>query len=136
LAYPADIVREIEMKSFTTGLVWLLALLPCPPASAAAVSASTLGCRMPADALKVAGFRAKKDSAGLASFSQTASASRACIPLTKGVTVGIDEAKPPLSCVRLTGDLECYWVADALIDLYPGDKGAGGGKKGGGGHRH
>ena len=111
--------------------------LPGSSADAAALSASTLGCRTPADALKVAGFRAKKDAAGLASFSQTAEAARACIPLTKGVTVGIDEAKPPLSCVRLTGDLECYWVADALVDLYPGDKGAGaGGGKKGGGHRH
>jgi hypothetical protein len=117
--------------------ILLSSALSSLPADAAALAVSTLGCRTPADALKVAGFRAKKDAAGLASFSQTAATSRACIPLTKGVTVGIDEAKPPLSCVRLTGDLECYWVADALIDLYPGDKGAGGGKKGGGGgHRH
>ncbi|WP_158808262.1 hypothetical protein [Beijerinckia sp. L45] len=122
------------MKLLTIAVVLSATALLCAPASAAAVSASTLGCRTPADALKVAGFRAKKDTAGLATFGQTAAASRACIPLTKGVTVGIDEAKPPLSCVRLTGDLECYWVADALIDLYPGDKGAGGGKKGGGHH--
>lgn len=124
------------MRLVTIAIALSCTALPCLPARAAALSATTLGCRAPADALKVAGFRAKKDAAGLASFSQSATASRACVPLTKGVTVGIDEAKPPLSCVRLTGDLECYWVADALIDLYPGQKGGGAGKQGGGGHRH
>lgn len=124
------------MRLVIIAVVLSWTVLPGGWARAAALSASTLGCRTPADALKVAGFRAKKDAAGLTTFGQTAAAIRACIPLTKGITVGIDEAKPPLSCVRLSGDLECYWVADALVDLYPSDKGAGGGKKGGGGRHH
>lgn len=122
------------MKSATISLLFVLSL-PCLPAASAVIRASTLGCRTPADTMKVASFTSKKDGPGLAGFTQMAEASRACIPLTKGVTIGIDEAKPPLSCVRLTGDLECYWVTDASIDLYPGDKGAGADRKSGG-RRH
>jgi hypothetical protein len=124
-------LSECEMRLNAFAIVLAVAL-PLSQADAAALSASTLGCRAPLDALKLEGFSARHDTPGLATFSQAVTASRACIPLTKGVAVGVDEAKPPLSCVRLTGDLECYWVPNALVDLYPGEKGAGGGKRRGG----
>jgi hypothetical protein len=112
----------------------LAAVLCCSSASAAVLTSAALGCKAPSDAIKAATLRVKKDAAGLAAFSQPLIASRSCMVFAKGVTIGIDEKQLPLSCVRLTGDLDCYWVPDALVDLYPGQKG-GAGRQGGGG-RH
>jgi hypothetical protein len=116
-------------------IVALAILWPYPAADAAALSVAVLACKAPADALKATTFRSKKDAAGLAAFAGPLTSSRACMTMPKGVTVGIDEKRPPLSCVRLVGDLECYWVPDALVDLYPGEKGGAGGAAAGK-HRH
>ena len=63
-------------------------------------------------------------------------AKRTCLPFAKGIAIDIDETKTPLACIRLTGDLSCYWVAATLLDEHPGEKGGGGKRSGGGGHRH
>lgn len=99
------------------------ALLSTSPATAAVLKATTLACKTPADATKAVAFLAKKDKAGLEAFSRSSIASGACTQLGKGVTVDVDEQKLPLSCVRLTGDLNCYWLADVFIDQHPGQKG-------------
>ncbi len=103
------------------------------PADAAALKAATVGCSAPADATRLAALQGHK--AALDAAAQPLEASRACLPFAKGIAVDIDETKPPLTCIRLTGDLSCYWIAAALIDEHPGEKGGGGGKKGGGGRR-
>lgn len=112
----------------------VLALLALPvPASAAALKAATVGCSAQADATKLAALQGRK--AAQEAAAQPLEASRACVAFAKGIIVDIDEAKPPLACIRLTGDLSCYWIAAALVDEHPGEKGGGGGKKGGGGRR-
>ncbi len=118
------------MKTFAA-VVALLAL--CAPADAAALKAATVGCSAQADATKLAALQGRKAAQDAAA--QPLEASRACLSFAKGITVDIDEAKPPLACVRLTGDLSCYWIAASLLDEHPGEKGGGGGKKAGGGRR-
>ncbi len=122
----------MQLRSFP--LAATLVVLWLSGAAAAVLTSPVFGCRAPADATRAAALRAKKDAAGFATFSQPLVASRACLELAKGVVVGVDENRAPLSCVRLTGDLECYWVPGAAVDLYPGQKG-GGGRGGGGGRR-
>jgi hypothetical protein len=94
------------------------------PAEAAALKAATLACKAPTDATKALEFLAKKDKVGLEAFGRPLIASGACTQMGRGLSVEVDEKKLPLSCVRLAGDLSCYWIADVFIDLYPGEKGA------------
>ena len=113
----------------------ILAALPlflalAVPAEAAALKAATVGCSVQADATRLAALQGRK--AALEAAAQPLEASRACISFAKGIAVDIDETRPPLACIRLTGDLSCYWIAAALVDEHPGEKGGGGGKKGGG----
>jgi hypothetical protein len=42
-----------------------------------------------------------------------------CLQLARGQALSVDERNGNLWCVRLSGDLECYWTAEQLIDLYP-----------------
>ncbi|MGO9007702.1 MAG: hypothetical protein ACLQIQ_01725 [Beijerinckiaceae bacterium] len=74
--------------------------------------------------MKAAELQAKKDKVGLEAFSRPLIASGACTAMGRGLTVDVDEKKLPLACVRLAGDLSCYWVADVFIDPNPGEKGA------------
>lgn len=85
------------------------------PGEAAVLRNATLGCRQAPDAAKVA---AGEDVAALRT-------SRACIPFAKGIAIDVDEDKPPLSCIRLKGDLECWWVPDHAVDEAPADLPAG-----------
>ena len=103
-------------------------LAPGFQARAAGIAAATLGCRTPADLAKTAPLRG----GALDGASRPLVASGACTLLAKGATVDVDEEKAPLSCVRLTGELSCLWVRSALVDQHPGEKGAGGGRRGGG----
>jgi hypothetical protein len=124
------------MKPPLVPLVLILGLFAASTARtarAAAIGASMPGCKAQADATQAATLRAKKDTAGLDAFGRRMSASGACIPFAKGITVDIDQKGPALSCVRLTGDLSCYWIANAVVDEHPGEKGRGGegGKRGG-----
>ncbi len=104
------------------------------PAEAAALKAATVGCATPADAGRLAALQGRKAAQDAAA--QPLEASRACLAFAKGIVVGIDESKPPLACIRLSGDLSCYWIAASLVDEHPGEKGGGGGKKGGGKRGH
>jgi len=101
--------------------VLTLAGVLSPAARAAAMKTSTFGCKAPADAQKALYLQSKKDAAGLAAFTQAKLASGACVTLGRGLTVTTDMKKPPLTCVRLSGDLDCYWTADVLVDLNPAE---------------
>ena len=116
----------------TLAVVFTLLMLSAP-ANAAALKAATVGCTAKADATRLATLQGRK--AALDAAAQPLEASRACLPFAKGIAVDIDETAPPLACIRLTGDLSCYWIAASLVDEHPGEKGGGGGKKGGGGRR-
>ena len=105
-----------------------VSLAPGSRAGAAGLVRATLGCRTPADLAKTTPLK----SGALDDASRPMVASGACTLLAKGVTVDVDEEKAPLSCVRLTGDLSCLWVQSALVDQHPGQKGSGGGQRGGG----
>ena len=96
---------------------------------------AAVGCTAPADAEKIAALQSRRDKAGVEALARPLVASRACIDFAKGVKIDIDEKRPPLACVRLRGDLSCYWIAASLVDEHPGEKGSGGGKQGGG-RRH
>ena len=118
------------MKSLAAALTLLAFSVP---AEAAALKAATVGCATPADAAIIAALQGRKAAQDAAA--QPLEASRACLSFAKGINVDIDETKPPLACIRLTGDLSCYWIAAALVDEHPGEKGGGGKKSGGGGRR-
>ena len=114
----------------------MLAVVASGGASRAdALRTAAVGCTTPADAEKIALLLGQKNKAGADAAARPLVASRACIDFAKGVKIDVDERKPPLACVRLTGDLSCYWVAAALVDEHPGEKG-GGGKRAGSGRRH
>ncbi len=123
----------MDLRSFGGRIILAAGLLaaslaPISKASAAGVAMATLGCRTPTDLAKAGPVqRGTPDAAGRALV-----ASGACTLLAKGATVDIDEDKAPLSCVRLSGDLSCLWMRSALIDQHPGEKGSGGGRRGGG----
>lgn len=121
------------MRSYALALALLLA--GSVPSIADVMRTAAVGCNQPTDAEKIAALQARKDRAGADALARPLVASRACIDLAKGITVDIDERRPPLACVRLTGDLSCYWIAAALVDEHPGEKGGSGGKRGGG-RRH
>lgn len=101
-------------------------------AAAATLRAAATGCATEADAARLAtlGGKAAQDTAA-----RPLLASRTCLAFNKGLAVDVDETKPPLSCVRLTGDLSCWWLQTALVDEHPGEKGGGGARRGGG-RRH
>lgn len=114
----------------------LLALsggLVCGSAAEAAVLRATVtGCKTPEDASKAFALGAQHKTADI----EALTARRACLGFTKGLTVDIDEKKAPMTCIRLTGDLECWWVPSAVVDEYPGSPGHGSGGGRSGGHRH
>ena len=125
------------MKTAVLTSVLLLLSLPWATAGRADVlRAAAVGCSAPADAQKIAVLQSKKDKPGADAIARPLVASRACIDFAKGIKVDVDEKRPPLICVRLTGDLSCYWIAASLLDEHPGEKGSGGGGRQGGGRRH
>ncbi len=99
------------------------------PVRAEALRTAAVGCRSADDAARLAAPARDKAQA------RALVASGACIDFAKGITIDVDERRPPLLCVRLTGDLSCYWMAAALVDDHPSEKG-GGAKRQGGGKRH
>ena len=117
--------------------VLALAILLAVPAAGHAdvLKVATVGCTAPADAEKIAALQARRDKAGADALARPLIASRACIDFGKGLKIDVDERRPPLACIRLTGDLSCYWIAASILDEHPGEKGTGGAKRGGG-HRH
>lgn len=83
---------------------------------AAVLAQNFYGCRDQADARKLLEFLAKADKSSIEKLGKAKIAAGSCIPIERGTNVAVDEKKPSLFCVRLTGGLDCYWVADALID--------------------
>lgn len=116
------------------GLVLLLAAGGA--ARADAVRAPAVACRTAVDAERIVALQARKDKAGAEALARPLVTSGACIDLARGIQVGVDERRAPLACVRLAGDLSCYWVAAAFVDEHPGEKGGGAGGRRGGGRRH
>ena len=110
----------------------LASLAVAPGVRADALRANAVACRADGDAQKIAALEGRRDTAGAAALARPLVASGACIDLAKGIQVGIDERRAPLLCVRLTGDLSCYWLQAALIDEHPGEKGSSGGARHGG----
>ena len=94
--------------------------LPCS-LEAAVVKTSTFGCRTESDAVKAATLQAKNDAAALATFTKPKIVAGDCVALGRGVTIDPETRRSPLACVRLAGGLECYWIADSLIELHPAD---------------
>ena len=122
------------MRSSSFAIPILLSALAAP-AEAVVLKSATIGCSKAADAQALVALQGRK--AAQEAAAQPLEASRACMSFAKGIAVDLDELKPPLACIRLTGDLSCYWVAATLVDEHPGEKGGGGGKRGGGsGRRH
>ena len=110
-------------------LVCVALLAAAPVARAAVIRTATVGCKAPADALKLAALAGRKDAQD--AVAKPLEASRACIPFAKMITVDVDDARPPLVCIRLIGDLSCYWVSASSIDEHPGSTGSGRGAAGG-----
>jgi hypothetical protein len=110
------------MRSIAVLAAVLCALMANSSAQAAALKATALACKAPTDATKAFELLAKKDKVGLEAFSRSLIASGACMSMGRGVSVEVEQQKLPLSCVRLSGDLSCYWVADVFIDQHPGEK--------------
>ena len=117
--------------------VLLIVALCCGPISvdAAVLKAATFGCQTERDAATAMGFQAKNDVAALKAFTTPKLASGACLAFGRGVAIDPESKKPPLTCVRLSGGLECYWLADSLIDLHPAEGGAERPGRAGGRHR-
>jgi hypothetical protein len=53
-----------------------------------------------------------------------------CLLFNRGQEVSVDERDSNLWCVRRTGDLDCYWTIDKVVDLNPPLTSAGGGASG------
>jgi hypothetical protein len=109
------------MKTWLSVLC-LVAAASIPAAStgrAAAVKIATFGCKTEADATTAMTLQAKRDLVGLENFTQPKIVSGDCVSFARGVVVSADAKKPPLTCVRLSGGLDCYWIAGSVIDDNP-----------------
>lgn len=113
---------------------WLAILLTSVPASAAVLKATVVGCSALAEARTLVGLQTT-DRVRAAAFSRPLVATRACLDFAKGISIDIDERKPPLLCIRLPGDLSCYWTSAAAVDEHPSEKGAAGSGRHGGKRR-
>jgi hypothetical protein len=97
-----------------------LAILAPVTAHAAATTAPALACRNQADAKAALDLAGPKNKPGaLTSFRSAKIASGDCVSLIKGLTVSVDQKIPPFMCVRLSGSIDCYWMAASVIDLNP-----------------
>ncbi len=97
-----------------------VAIMITPSARAAALKEKAFACRSETDARMALDLAtAKGKVVGLESFQAGKIASRDCLSLIKGLKVSVDQKRAPLMCVRLTGDLDCYWTPEAVVDLNP-----------------
>ena len=121
--------------AISTAILSAMLAITASACHADVLRSAAVGCTAAADAEKIAILQSKKDRAGAEALAKPLVASRACIDFAKGVKIDVDEKSQPLACVRLTGDLSCYWIAASLVDEHPGEKGGGGGAKQGGRRR-
>jgi hypothetical protein len=88
-------------------------------AQAAVTKTILLACRDEADLRQAAKLRSGGgDRKPAAEFEAGKKASGGCIEIPRNTVVGIDQRKPPLVCVRLSGGLDCYWTVLSAIDEY------------------
>jgi hypothetical protein len=88
-------------------------------ARAAVTKTILLACRDEADLRQAAKLRSGGgDRKPAAEFEAGKKASGGCIEIPRNTVVGIDQRKPPLVCVRLSGGLDCYWTVLSAIDEY------------------
>jgi hypothetical protein len=83
--------------------------------SAAIVKEDVVGCRNEADLKRpITGSHVNNKPA--VSNDASKFKSGACTPLTKGVTVSIDQKKGELLCVRPYGGIDCFWAPTTAIN--------------------
>jgi hypothetical protein len=85
-------------------------------------------------------FESPEDREGkkAAAFLRTRIASGECLQFARGQQVSVDERDGAFWCVRRTGDLDCYWTLEKVVDLNPpivSNGGGGGGQSGKRGRR-
>ena len=88
-------------------------------AQAAVTKSILLACKEEADLRMAAKLRSGGgDRKGAAEFEAGKKASGGCIEIPRNTVVGIDQRKPPLVCIRLSGGLDCYWTVLSAVDEY------------------
>ena len=107
------------MKTAATILaIGLAAALPFK-AQAAVTKSILLACKEEADLRQAAKLRSGGgDRKPAAEFEGRKKASGGCIEIPRNTIVGIDQRKPPLVCIRLSGGLDCYWTVLSAIDEF------------------
>jgi len=107
------------MKTAATILaIGLAAALPFK-AQAAVTKSILLACKEEADLRQAAKLRSGGgDRKPAAEFEGGKKASGGCIEIPRNTIVGIDQRKPPLVCIRLSGGLDCYWTVLSAIDEF------------------
>ncbi|RFB78667.1 hypothetical protein [Methylovirgula sp. 4M-Z18] len=81
----------------------------------AAVTDSAVACRSVADIKKAYDLQAKS-AAAADTFVKGKESSGACQRLVRGLKVTIEQKQPPFSCVRLSGDFDCYWIMGTVVE--------------------
>jgi hypothetical protein len=108
-------------------------------ADAAAFKASYAACQDKAVFKKAVTLPGDKEGKKAGEFLKGRIDARECLLFTRGQQVSVDERDGNLWCVRRTGDLDCYWTIDKVVDLNPpltSTGGAGSGQSGGKRGRH
>jgi hypothetical protein len=84
-------------------------------AQESAVTDSAIACRNVADIKKAYDLQAKNPAAADA-FVKSKEGNGDCQRLVKGLKVTIDHKQAPFSCVRRSGDFDCYWIMGAVVE--------------------
>ncbi len=103
------------------------------PAQAAAFKTAYAACQDKAVLKQAFQNRDDKDGKKAGAFLKSKIESGACVSFTRGQQVSVDEHDGGFWCVRRTGDLDCYWTLEKVVDLNPpivSTGGAGGGQSG------
>lgn len=115
--------RRVLAGGSASGVIGAALLFMVVAGRADVLKSAAVGCTAPADAERIAALQNRRDRAGAEALARPLVGARSRIDLAKGLTIGVDERRPPLACVRLAGDLQCYWIAASLLDEHPGEKG-------------
>jgi hypothetical protein len=109
------------------------------PAHAAAFKAAYAGCGDKAVFKKALSFPGDKDGKKAGEYLKSRVDAHECLLFNRNQQVSVDERDGNLWCVRRTGDLDCYWTIDKVVDLNPpltSTGGAGSGQSSGKRGRH
>jgi hypothetical protein len=85
-------------------------------AQAAVTKSTLLACKDEADLRQAVKLRTGGDRKASAEFEMGKISAGNCIIVQQNTTVGIDQRKPPLVCIRQSGGLDCYWTIISAID--------------------